>query len=193
MPDLTRPRPDAARIAPADPLPPAAAAILDGITGGPDGSVLNIFGTLAHRPDLLGPFLALGGQLLLGGRIPGRERELVILRIGAHAAAVYEFGQHRSIGAGSGLSDVEIARLAGDVEDGDWSDGDRVLIALADELSGDDAVSDGTWTALSQRWDEGELIELLLLAGYYRMVSGFLNAAGVQLDAGVPGWPGAGT
>ena len=64
------------------------------------------------------------------------------------------------------------------------------LIALADELSDDDAVSDPTWAVLARRWDEGQLVELLLLAGYYRMVSGFLNGVGAQRDGGVPGWPG---
>ena len=43
---------------------------------------------------------------------------------------------------------------------------------------------------LATRWDDAELVELLLTAGFYRLVSGFLNSAGVQLDAGVPGWPG---
>jgi hypothetical protein len=34
------------------------------------------------------------------------------------------------------------------------------------------------------------LVELVVVAGFYRLVSGFLNTMGVQLDAGVPGWPG---
>ncbi len=80
--------------------------------------------------------------------------------------------------------------MAGPVGGADWSDDDRALIALADELSDDDAVSDGTWATLARRWDEGQLVELLLLAGYYRMVSGFLNGVGAALDDGVPGWPG---
>jgi 4-carboxymuconolactone decarboxylase len=50
-------------------------------------------------------------------------------------------------------------------------------------------VSDPTWTALSQHFDDEQMVELLVLAGYYRMISGFLNSAGVQLDEGVPGWP----
>ena len=37
--------------------------------------------------------------------------------------------------------------------------------------------------------DDRPLVELVVVAGFYRMVSGFLNSAGVQLDAGVPGWP----
>jgi hypothetical protein len=44
--------------------------------------------------------------------------------------------------------------------------------------------------ALTTRWSEAELVELLVLAGFYRLVSGFLNSAGVQLDDGIPGFPG---
>ena len=39
------------------------------------------------------------------------------------------------------------------------------------------------------RWSDAELVELLVVAGFYRLVSGFLNSAGVQLDDGVPGFP----
>ena len=63
------------------------------------------------------------------------------------------------------------------------------LIALADDLHAADCVSNGTWLALSDRWSEAELVELLIVAGFYRLVSGFLNSAGVQLDDGVPGFP----
>ena len=33
------------------------------------------------------------------------------------------------------------------------------------------------------------LVHLLMAAGCYRVVSGFLNTCGVELDEGVPGWP----
>jgi 4-carboxymuconolactone decarboxylase len=42
---------------------------------------------------------------------------------------------------------------------------------------------------LQADWTEAELLELVMVAGMYRMVSGFLNTMGVQLDEGVPGWP----
>ena len=97
------------------------------------------------------------------------------------------------IGRRCGLTDDEILSLTRPVEEHDWSAEDRALIALADELADDDCVSDGTWSRLAERWDDAELVELLVLAGFYRMVSGFLNSAGVQLDDGVPGFPGDAT
>jgi alkylhydroperoxidase family enzyme len=154
-----------------------------------DGRPLNIFGVLGHHPKLLKRFNLLGGFILNKGLLPERERELVILRVGWNAQAVYEFGQHTVIGMRSGLTDREIAALTTPPDDHDWSDDDRALIALADDLAADDCVSDETWRRLGERWSDAELVELLVVAGFYRLVSGFLNSAGVQLDDGVPGFP----
>ena len=154
-----------------------------------DGRPLNIFGVLGQHPKLLKRFNLLGGFLLNKGLVPERERELVILRIGWNAQAVYEFGQHTVIGRRCGLTDEMIAALTRDPADYDWSADDLALIALADELHADDCVSDATWADLARRWSEADLVELLVVAGFYRLVSGFLNSAGVQLDDGVPGFP----
>lgn len=154
------------------------------------GKALNIFGTLAHNPGLLKRFNVFAGFFLTRNSVPDRDRELVVLRVGANAGAVYEFGQHTIIGRLAGLTDDEILRLTQPLDD-DWSDDDRLLLTMADELCEHDAVSDATWRGLAARWSTAELLELVLLAGTYRLVSGFLNAVGVELDDGVPGWPGA--
>ena len=184
----TADRPDSPRIEPITEPGAELAEILEGALTH-DGSPLNIFGTLGHHPKLLKRFNLLGGFLLNKGLLPPRERELVILRVGANARAQYEFGQHTIIGKQCGLTDAEIAALTREPDEHDWSSSDRSLIALADELHADDCVSDATWATLSDRWTEAELVELLVVAGFYRLVSGFLNSTGVQLDDGVPGFP----
>jgi alkylhydroperoxidase family enzyme len=156
-----------------------------------DGRPLNIFGVLAHHPKLLKRFNLMGGFILNKGLLPERERELVILRIGWNAKAVYEFGQHTVIGLRCGLTSDEIAALTQAPDNHDWRADDLALIAMADELAADDCVTDATWAALAVRWNDAELVELLIVAGFYRLVSGFLNSAGVQLDTGVPGFPAA--
>lgn len=154
-----------------------------------DGTPLNIFGTLGRHPKLLKRFNLLGGFLLNKGLVPPRERELVILRVGANAHAEYEFGQHTVIGRACGLTVDEIVALTADPADHPWSPQDRALIALADELHADDCVTDTTWATLASTWDDAQLVELLVVAGFYRLVSGFLNSTGVRLDDGVPGFP----
>ncbi|HUR85152.1 MAG TPA: carboxymuconolactone decarboxylase family protein [Solirubrobacteraceae bacterium] len=153
---------------------------------------LNIFRTLARNEPLSRGFLSLGGHLLRGEGLPAREREIVILRTGWRAQSEYEFGQHAVIGQGVGLTSDEVARLA-DAGEGAWSDDDAALVAMVDELCDDDVVSDRTWAALAGRWSPEQLLELLVLAGYYRLVSGLLNSAGVALEAATPGWPDGAT
>ena len=161
-----------------DPLPPHP----------DDPGRLNIFRTLEHNPDLARGFLKLGGHLLGGGILPAREREIVILRTGSRGGSEYEFGQHTRIGREAGLTDDEITRLAHDRPES-WSDDDEALIALVDELCDDDVVSEGTWARLGARWTDAQLLELLVLAGYYRLVCGMLNSVGVALEPATPGWP----
>ena len=122
--------------------------------------------------------------------MPEPERELVILRVGGKAQAVSELGHHTESGKRSGLTDEENPARTRSPYDHPRSAEDQALIALADDLAADDCVGNGTWLALTMRWSEAELVELLVLAGFYRLVSGFLNSAGVQLDDGVPGFPG---
>jgi 4-carboxymuconolactone decarboxylase len=153
---------------------------------------LNIFRTLSRNEPLARGFLSLGGHLLRGEALPARERELVILRVGWRSQSEYEFGQHTSIGQAAGLTAGEVAALA-DAGSSSWSAEDAALIAMVDELCDEDVVSEATWAQLAARWSEEQLLELLVLAGYYRLVSGMLNSAGVALEPGTPGWPqGAG-
>jgi 4-carboxymuconolactone decarboxylase len=175
------------RIPPLTDPSPEVAEILDKTKIRP-GPPLNIFATLAHHPRLLKRFNVLGGLFLGRGLLPARERELVILRTGWRTRCEYEFGQHVLLGRAAGLDDEEILRVTRD--GAQWpGEGDALLIRLADEIHETHDVSDELWTALAGRWSQAELLELVTLAGFYGMVSGFLNAARVQREPGAPGWP----
>jgi 4-carboxymuconolactone decarboxylase len=187
---MTAPRPSSPRIEPLAELTGDAAELAGTLITGPSGRPINIFGTLAKHPKLAKRFNLFGGFLLNKGLIPVREREIVILRVGWNAQSVYEFGQHTVIGRNCGLTDTEIGALAtDDPSAGNWSADDQALIALADDLCRDDCVSNETFAKLTSRWNEAEVIELIVVAGFYRLVSGFLNSVGVELDPGVPSWP----
>lgn len=152
-----------------------------------EGPPANIFLAMAHHPRLLKRFNVLGGLFLGRGLLPERERELVILRTAWRCRSEYEFGQHTLFARRAGLADEEIARATR--EGAVWPEPDAALIRLADEIHERRAVSDELWAELGRRWSVPEMIELVMLAGFYGMVAGFLNTAQVPLDAGVPGWP----
>jgi alkylhydroperoxidase family enzyme len=156
---------------------------------GRDGKVLNVAATLGRHPGLLESYLPF--ILHIAGRqtLPARDREMLILRIGWLCQAKYEFGQHTLAGKEVGLTDEEILRITRGPDDPAWSDSDAVLLRAADELHHDAIISDTTWNALSQRYDEKQLMDVIFTVGQYNMVSWALNSIGVQLEEGVPGFP----
>ena len=52
----------------------------------------------------------------------------------------------------------------------------------ADELFTDDTISDATWKALDEQFDERQLLDVLVTTGGYRMVSMVLNTFGVPAE-----------
>jgi 4-carboxymuconolactone decarboxylase len=151
------------------------------------GRPLNVFATMAHHPRLLKRLNVFGGLFLAHGSVPLREREIVILRTAWRAGSEYEFGQHTLIARAAGMSEADIAALA----DGDhqWSEDERLLIDTVDQLDRAATVAEPTWSALRRRWGDAAAMELIMLAGFYRMLAGFLNSLEVERDPGVPGWP----
>jgi len=139
---------------------------------------LNVHGELASR------MRPLGAGILGHGTLAPRERELMILRTCARAGAEYEWGVHAvAFGAAVGLSEEQIrATVSGSSADAVFGEGDRPLIALADELHDGAGVSDALWAVLAQRFSPEQLVELLVTAGWYRLISYVINGARVQLE-----------
>lgn len=179
-----RRRPDRPRLEPLDP------ASLDEETRRivPAGA-LNIFRTLAHHPKLLKRWLVFGNHVLAKSTLPARERELAILRVGWRCRAEYEFGQHTAIGREAGVTDAEISALTEPLDGHGWSDEDRALLTAVDELHDDQCITDETWGALTGRWSDQQVLDLVFTVGQYTLVSMALNSCGVRLDEGVPGFP----
>ena len=148
----------------------------------PDGRPLNVFSTLAHRPELLRRVNALGGYFFVSSVIEARDRELVILRTAARIGSTYEIVQHRRLALSAGVRPEEIDAVLAFSTTHPWSAGDRALLAFTDELLTADSVSDAAWEALSPRYDAVARAELCILIGFYRMLGGFLNGVRVALD-----------
>lgn len=149
---------------------------------------LNIFTTLAHHPKLLKRWMVFGGHVLAKSTLPGRPREIAILRVGWRCDCAYEFGQHTLIGAAEGLTEDEIARLATD-DAGEWEASEQAVIAAADELVASHRLSDATWAALTAHFSTEQVLDLIFAVGQYTLVSMALNALQVQREDGVPGFP----
>src|SRR5262245_35641948 len=180
MPPRVAPRPRSGN-------PPDVQELIEGAVPA-DGPTANIFLTLANHPGLMRRYLPFGGKLLMKGKLPGRERELMILRTAWLCQSDYEWGQHVRIGRAEGLTDEEMDRIPAGLGVDGWSTFDSVLLRAADELVAAHRLGAETWTALSERYDDQQMLELTLLVGNYVMVAGMLNSVGVEREPGVTGF-----
>jgi alkylhydroperoxidase family enzyme len=177
-----------ARIAQAcPPLEPDMQEAIDAIMRGAPPLVL--FMTMARDRRLFFKFFNSG--LLDRGNLTIREREIVIDRVTASCGAEYEWGVHVSVYAEkAGLTEAQIASLVtGGPDDDCWTDEDRVLIRLCDDLQQHCTVDDALWTQLAAHHSDEAIMELLMLAGTYRTVSYLVNGLRLPLEPGARRFP----
>jgi 4-carboxymuconolactone decarboxylase len=189
---------------PSDPAPPRIAplappyeaelqALLTRMTPPGAPEVLALFRVLAHHPDLAERMTGWGGFLL--GRkatLPLREREVVIDRVCARCGAEYEWGVHvAAFAEAAGFTPAQTRAIADPgADDASLSERDQMLVQMVDELHETANVSDALWQQLATHWSAPQLIELLMLAGWYRAISYVCNVARVPLERWGARFPG---
>ncbi len=174
------------RIAPLEPpyQPEIAAMLAKWMPPGQDVEPLRLFRTLAVHEELASRMRVVGAGILGHGQLEPREREIIIHRTCARAGAEYEWGVHaRAFGGLLGLSESQLAATVdGASDDPAWSESDSLLIAAADALFDSCTIPDELWQSLRERLREDQLLELVIVAGWYRLISYVINAAGVELE-----------
>jgi AhpD family alkylhydroperoxidase len=141
-----------------------------------------VFLTLGRHRRLFWSWLVFAGALMPGGRLPRRETELVILRVGTLTGNEYELTQHRRLARRAGLSRDEVDRVADGPDAEGWSARERLLLRATDELHAERDLSDATWAELRATFDERVCIELVLLVGHYTMLATALTTLRVEPD-----------
>jgi 4-carboxymuconolactone decarboxylase len=170
------------RIPPVEPPydPDTAAMLAKWMPPGADVEPLKLFRTLAVHPDLMSRMRPLGSGILGSTTVEPRDRELMILRTTALNGAFYEWGVHATVfGPSVGITDEDAeAVAAGDLAR--FGNGDRTILRLAEELHATSEVSDGLWIDLQTTHSLPQIIELVITAAWYRLISYVINVAGVS-------------
>ena len=118
-----------------------------------------------------------------------RDREILIHRTCARCGCEYEWSVHVVVFAERvGLNTEQISSIThGTASDACWTDGrDRLLLEAADALHDHATIDDPLWSRLSAVLTDAELLDLLLLCGWYHAISYAANAAHVDLEPGAP-------
>ena len=118
-----------------------------------------------------------------------RDRELVIDRTCARCGCEYEWGVHLAFfSARAGLSDAQVTSLThGSPADPCWVDPrDRVLLEAVDALHDTAGIDDRLWERLAAVLSEAEILDALLLTGWYHAISFAANGVRLDLEDGAP-------
>jgi hypothetical protein len=82
----------------------------------------------------------------------------------------------------------DVARIQDGPDADGWDPFESLLCHAADELHASYGLSDSTWRQLTATYDEQQVIEAIMLVGYYHLVSFVLNALEVETEPGAEGY-----
>ena len=178
-----------ARIAPLEaPFDPEVAAVLEPMMP-PGVPPIALFRTFAKNVAMTAAMRPWGAYEL--GRalsVPMRIRELVIDRVTARLGCEYEWGVHVAFFAERvGFTADELRSLThGTPDDPCWSAEERIVLRSVDALIDTATVDDDLWAELVDSFDEAQLLDLVVLVGWYHAISFVANATRVPHEAGAP-------
>lgn len=161
-------------------------SVRSGAGAPPMGEVPEYMRTMVKHPDIFRCQMEMGA-VLFRGRIPARERELAVLRVGWLCRAPYEWGQHVAIGYRVGLTADEISRVRIGSDATGWNAHEAAILRGVEELLAEKALSDETWATLALTWDEAQLIEYPMMVGQYVATAYVQNSLRIPLEGGNPG------
>ncbi|NPU68137.1 carboxymuconolactone decarboxylase family protein [Bradyrhizobium sp. 83012] len=169
------------------PYPADIQAQFDQIMRG--ASPLMLFRVMAGHPRAWSKFR--GGSLLDRGPLSLRDREIVIDRTCALNACEYEWGVHVATFAdAAGLTAQQIdATVLGPADAPCWSEQEQALIAAVDALHGRADLSEREFAGLRACYAEDQVLEIILLCGFYRTVSCLAKALRLPLEPGATRFP----
>jgi 4-carboxymuconolactone decarboxylase len=161
---------------------------------GAEAEPLALFRTLMRHPQLAARMRPLGAGIL--GReatVPLDLRELMIDRTCALAGAEYEWGVHAvAFGAAAGLDERQVRATAlGGAQEECWSAEQRCVLELAEQLHATSTVSEVLWMQLRERFEDEQIIELIVTAGWYHVIAYLCNALAIAPEAWAARFPPA--
>ncbi len=157
---------------------------------GEDYAKLNVFRMFLQNPVVARAAENLITTLMNRNTIEARTRELIILRTAWRAGSDYVFGRHLLRARSLKISEQEILGVRDPDKCPSYSDVDRAVLKMADELHERANVSSATWAVLEKNFTPGQLVELVIAASNWRMAAALFNAAKLPLDDDIAaGWP----
>jgi len=146
-----------------------------GIVSGPRKGARGPFNALLRSPEVADRVQKVGEYIRFQSSIPAALNEMAILITGRFWGAQYEYWAHSALARTAGLPDPIIDAIAEDRRPATMSADERIVYDFCSELFRDRSVSDAAFEAVTDRFGEQGVIDLIAACGYYSIVSMVLN------------------
>lgn len=150
-------------------------------------SIGHLHRMLLHAPPVAAGWIDLYDAVRFKSTLPGKLRELVILRVAAINEAPYEWNAHAPIGLAEGLTQAQLDAVPQWEEAATVFDAtERAALAYADAMTRRVHVPDDVAAAVRERLPPRELVELTVTIAGYNCVSRVLEALAIRGDDPLP-------
>ncbi|MDL1873430.1 carboxymuconolactone decarboxylase family protein [Deltaproteobacteria bacterium PRO3] len=147
------------------------------------GRIDGMYGAMFNHPALVEHVADLGTYLRFGATLPGEIRELAILLAARRLGVPYEWVKHVPPAEAAGLSAELLEAIRQERELGAFSPlYPKVAQAVSTVLAQQSLPAD-LQAGLEQELGLKGVLELVILVGFYRMISAFIRAFDVPLPA----------
>jgi alkylhydroperoxidase family enzyme len=145
------------------------------------GRFPHLFHMQLYNPAIADGWLRLGTAVRYKSDLDSPTRELAICLVARTTGADYEWQAHRRLAAQEGFSDAQLDGIL-DWRSGQFTDGQRAVLAVAESLTRNVDVDDATFEAARRHLSPRQLVELVTTVAYYNMVSRFLVGLKIDLE-----------
>jgi 4-carboxymuconolactone decarboxylase len=150
----------------------------------PEGAMKGPFNAWLYSPVFGEAVQRVGEVVRFENSIPPPLRELAILMVAAKWKAQYEWWVHETIARTEGLDPTVITGIKAGVLPDFTHPSEAVVYHFAQELINQQRVSDQCYVKAVELLGEAGIVELVILIGYYTLVSMSLNVFEVSVPDG---------
>ena len=166
---------------------PELSALIETFRTGRRGRLINIYRMLLNSPALAESWFNHSNAVRWKTTLPGRLREIVIIRMGHLAQCEYVLRQHvPSLALADGLTREECDALADWRSSKFFDESERAALTYTDVMTREIAVPDAVFAAVKRHFDDRQIVELTVLIGTYNMNARVLRALELDLEPSVP-------
>jgi 4-carboxymuconolactone decarboxylase len=144
------------------------------------GWVSNLMRSIAHSPEALKHYSALGHYGRYGTDLTEVQRELVI--VATVRGVPYGWAHHSNLSRQIGISDAQLDQIKQGKTPGDFAPAERALCDYVFAYTACKGIDKKTHDAMLQHFSPRQIIDVSLLSAYYMAAGSLIIGLGVETE-----------